>query len=232
MPVRFYLVDNQLTADPNDFMAVTTDAQVLGEEQIIEQMISRGSTVTKAEALGVLEEFSLSVSESLKNGFAIRTPLFSVYPTVQGVFNAPNEGFTKNKHSIRLNMRPGKRLTDSIPSIAVERVEGISVKPVLVSISDLKTGTVNDALTIGQIFSIKGNMLKLSEHAESGVYFIDSAGVGTKVNYVVKNKPTELLCFVPETLSIGTYSMEIRTHIQNRKTISVTRCDFDITLVS
>ena len=232
MSLRFHLIENQLTADPNDYMAVTTDAQVVGEEQIIENMISRGSTVTKAEAYSVIEEYSQALFDLLKNGHAIRTELFAIYPSVSGVFNSPSEGFSKNKHAIKLNIRPGKRLTDVIPAIVVERVDGVAVKPVLVSVTDLKTGTTNDTLTHGQIVSIRGSLLKISDHAEAGIFMINTAGEAIKMENVVKNKPTELLFFVPESLPIGTYSLEIRTSYQNRKSVVTTRSDFDLTVVN
>jgi hypothetical protein len=63
MPLRYGLVENQLTSDPDDYMAVTLDNYTKGIDDIVERMISRGSTVTTAEALGTLEEFKLVSSQ-------------------------------------------------------------------------------------------------------------------------------------------------------------------------
>ena len=232
MPLRFFLIENQLTADPNDYLAVTTDMQVMEDDQIIENMISRGSTVTKAEAYAVIEEYGQALFDLLKKGYAIRTNIISIYPAVSGVFNSSNEGFSKNKHAIKLNVRAGKRLTDVIPSIAVERVEGTTAKPVMVSITDLNTGISTDTLTHGQIVSIRGSLLKLSELPDAGIYLINSAGQAIKMENVVKNKPTELLFFIPESLPIGTYSLEIRTSYNQSKKLITTRSDFDLTVVN
>lgn len=51
MTLKFALFENNLTSDPNDYMAVVQGLQSKTQEDVIDYMVSRGSTVTKAEAL-------------------------------------------------------------------------------------------------------------------------------------------------------------------------------------
>ena len=229
MPLRYGLVENLLTEDPDDYMAVTLDNPTMGVDQIIDRMISRGSTVTKAEALGTIEEFKQAVCDIVKDGNNVNTELFAVYPSVAGVFESENASFKHGKHGINLNLRAGKRLVDATRDLNVEKVEVDGAKPSLQSLADLKSDTVNEAMTVGQIVSLKGGMLKINtENPEAGVFLLDSEGIETKVSKIKKNKPSELLFFVPDDLTPGTYQVEVRTNLHKRKSLSTGRLGHDI----
>ncbi len=230
MALRYALAENLLTADPNDYMAVTTDNETVGINEIVDRMISRGSTVTKAEALSVLEEFNQAVTDLLKSGNNISTELFAIYPSISGVFNSPNEAFNANKHAINLKMRAGNRLKDIHRNMVLERVEVNEYKPVIQQVTDLKTGAVNDTVSIGQIISVKGALLKISEEEkEAGIFIIGEGTPETRITHIVKNKPSELLFFIPAGIGTGSCTIEIRTFVKGRKTISITRCPFELT---
>lgn len=224
MPLRYGLIENKLTADPDDYMAVTQDNQTFSMDQIVDRMISRGSTVTKAEALGVMEEFGLAIEEILKEGNNINSSLFGIYPSISGVFNGPADGFDSKRHGIRINITAGSRLNRIISEIKVQKVEVTSPAPVIEKFVNLKTRTINDSFTPGQIASISGLMLKFNEtDPAQGIFFISADGVETKVTNVSKNKPSELLFFVPDSLTAGTFQVEVRATLPGRKSITAGR---------
>jgi hypothetical protein len=230
MALRYGLTENQLTSDPNDYMAVTTDNQTVGIEELIDHMISRGSTVTKAEALGVYEELGQAVVSFLKSGANISTDLFSIYPTISGVFNSSTEAFNANKHAINLKMRAGSRLKEINKSIALERVDVGTYKSVIQVVTDLKTGAINDTVTIGQIISVKGSLLKISDdQPQAGIFVIGEGTPESRITQIVKNKPSELIFFLPSDIMPGACTIEIRTIIPNRKLLTTTRCPFELT---
>ncbi|NJO69994.1 MAG: DUF4469 domain-containing protein [Bacteroidetes bacterium] len=224
MPVRFGLIENHLTADPGDYMAVVTDNETFTEDGIIDRMISRGSTVTKAEALSVLEEYGLALEDILKGGNNVNTKLFGIYPSIAGVFNGQSDGFDKSRHAVRLNITSGSRLNKIIGSIQVQRVELTSPAPVLQKFTNLRTKTINESFTPGQIAAIAGLMLKFDEADPlQGIFFIAADSTETRVSNVSKNKPSELLFFVPDSLTTGTYQVEVRSILHGRKTLSTGR---------
>lgn len=61
MSLKFALFENHLTSDPSDYMAVVQYLQSKEQEDVFDLMINRGSTVTKAEALSVFEEYFLAI---------------------------------------------------------------------------------------------------------------------------------------------------------------------------
>jgi len=117
MALRYGLIPNHLTDDPNDCMAVTTNNDTINVEQIVKQMIGKGSTVTKAEALSVIEEFEYSIVDAIQKGNNVSTNLFKVAPSISGVFVNSEDGFDSSRHAVKLNLNPGKRLTEATGNI-------------------------------------------------------------------------------------------------------------------
>jgi hypothetical protein len=192
-------------------------------------MIGKGSTVTKAEALSVIEEFSYAVVDSIAKGNNVNTELFKIYPSISGVFDSQSDSFDKKRHAIRLNLTAGSRLSEALDSIELRKVEIAPAQPVLQQFTDLKTNTVNETFTPGQIASIRGSLLKFDDADENqGIFFMAQDGSETKVSQVVKNKPSELLFFAPEGLS-GTYSLEVRVIPARYKALKKGQLSFDLT---
>ena len=233
MALRYGLVPNHLTDDPNDCMAVTTDNDTINIEQIVERAIGKGSTVTKAEALSVIEEFEYSVVAAIKEGNNVITELFKIYPSVSGVFTDEEDGFDPARHSVKLNLNAGSRLKSIVSDIELKKVEINSPQPVLQQFINLKSNTINEDFTPGQVASIKGSLLKFdSEDPQQGIFFIADDGTETKVANVIKNKPSELLFFVPEGLTSGTFQVEVRAIQYNHKKLKTGRLASELTSVS
>nr|WP_321450729.1 DNA-binding domain-containing protein [uncultured Carboxylicivirga sp.] len=233
MALRYGLIPNHLTDDPNDCMAITTDNDTVDIEQIVDTMIGKGSTVTKAEALSVVEEFEYAIVEAVKNGQSVSTELFNISPSVSGVFTSSSDGFDASRHSVRLNLNPGKRLKEAIHSIELKKVEITSPQPVLQQFVNLKDSSVNEWFTPGQIAAIRGSMLKFDEDdAQQGIFFIAADSTETRVTNVVKNKPSELLFFVPEELNSGTFDVEVRMTPHNQKQLKKGRLQVSLTVTN
>lgn len=221
MFLNFGLIENHLTDDPGDYMAIVQNNQTYTVPDIIDRMISRGSTVTKAEAFSVYEEMGLAVEDILKSGGNINTPLFCVYPSIAGVFQGENDNFDRNRHAIRLNFTAGSRLSKIADEIKPKKGAVTSPTPVIEKFVNLKTKAVNETFTPGQIASISGLMLKFNEEDPTqGIFFIAPDNTEVKVTNISKNKPSELMFFVPDQLTSGTYQVEVRAILKSRKSLS------------
>ena len=220
MALRYGLTPNHLTDDPNDCMAITTDNDTINIEQIVERAIGKGSTVTKAEALSTIEEYEYAIVEAIKEGNNVITELFKIYPSISGVFINEEDGFDPARHSVKLNLNAGDRLTNIVPDIELKKVKITSPQPVIQRFTDLKNNVVNESFSPGQIISIKGSYLKFDEEdAQQGIFFIAADNSETKVTNVVKNKPSELMFFVPDSLTTGTFQVEVRAILHKGKTL-------------
>lgn len=219
MALKFALFENHLTSDPNDYMAVVQDVPAKTQEDVINLMIGRGSTVTKAEALSVFEEYGNAIEQLIKEGCSINTPLFNLSPSVKGTFIGPDDAFNSARHTVKLNIAPGTRLRVMGQQVSVERVKGVSPGPVPDSLDDLGSGTRNDQLTPGNIAQLRGSLLKFDEADPSqGIFLIAADNSETRIITVSRNKPGQLDFLVPG-MAAGEYRLEVRALLQNSKTI-------------
>jgi hypothetical protein len=231
--LRYGLMLNHLTDDPSDYMGVVTDNETIDVSGIVKKMIGKGSTVTTAEALSVIEEFEYAIVEEVKNGNNVRTNLFKIYASVSGVFNSEEDSFDASRHAVRLNLSAGSRLAEAIEDIELKKVAITSPQPVIQRFMDLKSKVINESFAPGRIASIRGLLLKFDEEdIQQGIFFIASDGSETRVDEIAKNMPSELLFFVPETLRIGSYQVEVRTKFHKSKTLKKTRLLHDLVSTS
>jgi hypothetical protein len=200
-------------------MAVVQDQQSRSQEDVIDLMIGRGSTVTKAEALSVLEEYASAIVQLLKEGYSINTPIFNLSPSIKGVFTSADQSFTPSVHSVKINIAPGARLREVGPMVSVEKVKGASPQPTPEYLDDLGSGTRNEMLTVGNIAQLKGSRLKFDEtDPAQGIFLIDASRGETQVKTIARNKPAQVDFLVPP-LAPGEYQLEVRAMIYKGKEI-------------
>lgn len=231
MALKFALFENHLTSDPNDYMAVVQDLQSKSQEDVIDLMIGRGSTVTKAEALSVLEEYATAIVQLLKDGYSINTPIFNLSPSIKGVFIGADQSFTPTLHSVKINISPGIRLREVAPMVSVEKVKGASPQPTPEYLDDLGSGTRNEQLTVGNIAQLKGSRLKFDETDPiQGIFLIDASRGETQVKTIARNKPAQVDFLVPP-LAPGDYQLEIRAVIYKGKELKKGSLPVSLTVV-
>lgn len=217
MALKFALFENHLTSDPNDYMAVVQNLQSKTQDDVIDLMISRGSTVTTAEALSVLEEYAVAIIQLLKDGCSVNTPLFNLSPSIKGVFTSADQAFNASQHTVKINITAGSRLRDVGAQVSVEKVKGASPQPDPEYLDDLGSGTRNDQLTPGNIVQLFGSRLKFDPMDQTqGVFFIAADGSETKVQVVARNKPAQIDFLLP-ALAPGEYRLEIRAVLYKGK---------------
>ncbi len=189
-------------------------------DDIIDMMIGKGSTVTRAEAYSVIEEFNYAIEQILLSGVSVNTPMFNISPSITGTFDTLEEKFDKSRHEVNININPGGRLGKIAALIPLEKVDADLRLPVLKSFTDIVSETQNAELTPGGIGHIKGDFLKLdTTDAQQGVFFIDKNSVETQVASIARNKPGELIFMIPNGLAKGNYRVEVRSVFHNTKSL-------------
>ncbi|SDI32163.1 protein of unknown function [Chryseobacterium taeanense] len=214
--IKAYLYDNVLTKDnPNDFTARTTSERSLNVQQICLSAANRGGADISASAMEhATELFLKEMAYQLCDGFSINTGYFTASTTIRGVFDSPSETFNKDKHSIIFQFNQGEKLRTEIPNIEVNILGVAESSAVILQVTDVKSGSVNDLLTPGRNLKIVGSKIKVAgEDPSVGIYFVDATTQArTKVDTsdIVTNNPSEIIVVIPE-LSAGTYNLEIVT---------------------
>ena len=85
MPINYVLFENNLTSDPNDYVAMVQPTATATLDDAIERIVQSGSTVTRADILSVLEDFVQTVESMMLEGVNVNTPSANYGASIKGL---------------------------------------------------------------------------------------------------------------------------------------------------
>ena len=219
--LKYALRENLLTPAPDKYMAQTADVRSYTLDEIINLMMEKGSSVTRADAAAVLQVYGEVCALLVANGAALNTPLMNASMSISGVFDGANDSFDRRRHAVNLNMTAGTLLRDALASVKCEKTQIASTDPYITEVKDVVSDTVNSALTKGGIVQITGSRLKFDAKDETqGIFFVPETGAPVRATVVAENKPARLTALIPQTLDAGIRYIEIRTKLlDNNKSL-------------
>ncbi len=228
MPIKYQLVENKLTTDPNDYFALVKPIESLDLAAISQRMVDAGSTVTEADIAAVFTDFVKQLKIAISEGYRVNIgDVANLYPSISGVFHGADDGYDPARHTIQLNANPSTGIISYLREHAhAVKEQAVKPLPVLLGYVDLGTGETNTLITSNNIGTINGSRLKYNpEEADEGVYLIPIDGTPEqKVETVQKNKPSQLVFLTPE-LTQELYYLEVRTRVSGGKDLRVGRLD-------
>ena len=212
--LKYCLRENLLTPAPDDYMAQAADVRSYTLDEIIDLMMEKGTTLTRADVAATLQVYVEVVSAIIKDGSAVNTPLMNTSMSISGVFDGANDSFDKKRHTVNLNITAGTLLRDAVTKVKCEKTEGASTDPYITEVTDIVTGTVNTTLTKGGVVQLVGSRLKFdAKDAAQGIFFVPETGAPVRAAVIAENKPARLMAIIPADLAAGTYYIEVRTKI-------------------
>ena len=232
--LKYCLRENLLTPAPEDYMAQAADVRSYTLDEIIDLMMEKGTTLTRADVAATLQVYGEVVSAIIKDGSAVNTPLMNTSMSISGVFDGANDSFDKKRHTVNLNITAGTLLRDAVTKVKCEKTEGVSTDPYITEVTDIVTGTVNTTLSKGGVVQLVGSRLKFdAKDTAQGIFFVPETGAPVRAAVIAENKPARLMAIIPADLAAGTYYVEVRTKIigssQKSKTLKMGRFDKPLT---
>ncbi|MDR3329190.1 MAG: DUF4469 domain-containing protein [Prevotellaceae bacterium] len=209
--LEYNLIENLLTATPDDHAAQVVNVRSYSDEQIAEHMLKSGAGLTKSDILSVLQAYGEAVCALIAEGNAVDTALFVARPSIAGVFAGANDSYDPARHHIKQNLHAGVAIRSAIAKIQPHKVRVLEPVPLITQVRDAVSGSVNDHLTLDSVAELSGSRLKLiASDAANGVFLVGAAGE-VKLSTVVSNKPTQLIVMVPASVTRGEYHLEVRS---------------------
>ena len=214
--LKYSLRENLLTPAPDDYMAQAADVRSYTLDEIIDAMMEKGSTLTRADVAATLQIYGEVVSAIVKDGSAVNTPLINTALSISGVFEGANDVFDKKRHAVNLNITAGTLLRDAVGKVKCEKTESASTAPYITEVSDIVSGKTNGVLTKGGVVQLLGSRLKFDQQDETqGVFFVPETGEPVRASVIAENKPARLMAIIPAGLTAGAYFIEVRTKYAN-----------------
>ena len=212
MSINYALFENNLTSDPGDYLARVQSNGTAEMEDVIDRMIEQGSTVVKADILSVLEDYHTAIENMVLEGMNVNTPGANYKATIKGIFNGQADSFDPNRHQVRASVSAGIRFRKAVEERArPSKQEAVRPKPSLLEFTDLNSAERNSILTPGGMGQVVGHRLKFdAEDATQGIFFVAADDSETEVTVVGRNMPAELMFLIPDGLTAGDYTLEVR----------------------
>ena len=210
--LKYSLRENLLTPAPDDYMAQATDVRSYTLDEIIDLMMEKGTTLTRADVAATLQVYGEVVSAIIKDGAALNTPLMNTSMSISGVFDGANDSFDKKRHTVNLNITAGTLLRDAVTTVKCDKTEGVSTDHYITEVTDIVTGTANTTLTKGGVVQLVGARLKFdAKDAAQGIFFVPETGNPVRASVIAENKPARVMAIIPADLAAGTYYIEVRS---------------------
>jgi hypothetical protein len=208
----YFLSDNHLTPDSEDQVAIPANIRSYTDEDIIDRIMQRGTTLTRPDLLAAIlayrEEHKFIVEEG--NGF--NTGLINAGPNILGKFNSVTDSYDHSRHQLRYGVNFSKDIREVVSKVKMTKIQAPNMGPLIVAIKDSISGLTDGTLSAGGALDIAGSRLKVyPDLPDDGVYFIASDGTEYKVTTLIENKPSRLIVMIP-ALPAGVYTLEVRTH--------------------
>ena len=212
--LKYCLRENLLTPAPDDYMAQAADVRSYTLDEIIDLMMDKGTTLTRADVAATLQVYGEVCSSLIKDGAALNTPLMNTALSISGVFDGANDSFDKKRHTVNLNLTAGTLLRDAVTKVKCEKTEAASTDPYITEVADIVSGKVNEVLTKGGVVQLVGSRLKFdAKDKAQGIFFVPETGEAVRATVIAENKPARLMAIIPADLPAGTYCIEVRTKI-------------------
>lgn len=211
--LKAWLRKNQLTADPNDYMASADVIDSIDLSAIVDELVKEGMEIKRETVVDIISRYNRKAAELVVSGYNVNTGLVYMRPVIKGAFY--DKVWNPETHSVYVAINQGMDLRNAIAETTVE-ILGIQSDPLeILSLTDSTTGKTDGTLTKGRNAELKGSYLKIvGENADCGVSFTNTATKEvTKLDMadIVINEPSRLLILVPATLVAGEYELSVTT---------------------
>ena len=231
MPLKYVLVDNKLTPDPDDCTARTQDVRTVPYEEIITRMTGRGLTLTDTEVKSVFNEFEHLLVELLEDGCAVNTPFLKISPSIVGVFSNADDVFDPARHAVRLNASLGTGVAVDPRKVKLQKEKLATAQPEILSVKDYQTMQVNEVIKRGGTVEITGSDLKIyPEDLEQGI-FIGNQGSEVRVTVYMMNKPSMLIFQVPQNVPGGEVYVRVKNKLQKSNVLRTGSFNATLTVI-
>ena len=218
--IQYSLETYDLIGEPKKYRAQVVNSRSYTFDDIAEHLLQHNTGLSGAVIRGVWEGIKGAVEEYIADGGSVKTELFHIHPSIQGVFESIEDGFDSSRHSIRLYLRPGSLLRSVPGRLKVKKISS-GAKSYISSVTDISTNSVNDSLTPGKSIRISGRRLKIyGEDPSCGIYFVPekstTSTIKVDLSELVVNSPSQIITVVPK-LSKGKWSLRLITQFSRGK---------------
>jgi hypothetical protein len=204
---------NELTPDPNDFVAVVSPMGKIDKSGLIDAVIDEGVEIKRETVEDVINRYNRLAARFAARGWNVDTGLVYLRAIITGVFFGKK--FDSAKNGLYVSATQGVEIRRELADTEVEILGEMPDIMNIYQVTNLQTKAADGTLTRGRNAEVEGSYIKIAGNDPSvGVYLenVDS-GLEYKLDdeYIIVNNPSKLLILVPSELKTGVYRLKVVT---------------------
>jgi hypothetical protein len=187
----------------------------LYDDDIIEEILSYNSAMTKADILAVLEMYHAAIARLLLKGFHLLTRSVHYGLTIKGNFTGQGDAFDPSRHRVTPQVNISPALREAILNkVLVEKELTNGRRPNPVAYESLSNGYSGNILVPGGMGKVIGELLRFDPNdAEQGIFLIAADKSERRMPPDGVIKPGSLIFMLPADLAAGDYRLEVRAQL-------------------
>lgn len=227
--VAVELYDLPLTEKKDDRYAKVMSPATITEEDLIRLAVERRTDLNPSTLRAALEILTALAEEKVLDGCNVTFGLSHYSIAVNGLFTGDADHWDPARHSLSLRSDPNQSLREQLSDVEVQLLGPAITGPVINTITDHSSATVNQQLTPGGVVNIDGKRLKIvGDSPEVGVSLINTT-TGDELllepGTLFQNTRSRLGILLPTDITPGTYNLKVSTQYSRsnvvKKSLSV-----------
>ncbi len=206
--LEYEITENQLTSG-RMLKGKVLHQQVITNARLVEEMVRRNSTVTRQEALAVLDLYEELVREALKKGNTVSTGLFRADISMSGGFGSYDDRIDYKKHKAKIVIRPAIHLNREVCRyIRFNKSRKTSDNFNISFVTDFPGGD-DRQLTTGAVIRIRGRGLKSYKHENGYELYLEAPDRSRTELRLITAAFKSITALLPPDIKPGTYTLRI-----------------------
>lgn len=208
------LYDNIMTEREGDYTARPRITGTLRNKQIAARIVEAGTEYKQESIEYILDRADKVKVRAIAEGKSVVDGVGQYLPTMRGNFIGEDAQFDPAKHSLGVSYTMGQLLRDQLKNTKVVCNGTAKTGPVINSITDSTTGSVNEIITSAGPAVIGCSNAKVTGDDPSVGVFLTKDEEGAtplKCPVIIRNAPSELTVMLPAIESGKMYALSVTT---------------------
>lgn len=213
--VAVELYDLPLTERKGDYYGKVISPTTITEEDLVQLAVERRTDLNASTLRAALEILNELAQEKVLDGCNVSYGLSHYSTVANGVFVGEHDQWDPDRHSLGLRIDSIPALRTALQSVEVKVLGPATTGPVINTVTDHTSGTINQQMTPGGIVYLDGQRLKIAGNTpDVGVRLIN-IHTGDELllapETLFQNTPTRLGILLPTDIAAGEYRIKVGT---------------------
>jgi hypothetical protein len=204
---------NELTPDPNDYIAVVSSAGKIDKSGLIDAVMEEGVEIKRETVEDIVSRYNRIAARYASRGWNVDTGLVYLHAIITGAFFGRK--FDPAKNGVYVSVAQGIEIRKELADTEIEILGEMPDMITIYQVTNLQTKVADGTLTRGRNFEIEGSYIKIAGDDTSVGVYLESVDNGQAYKfedeYISVNNPSKLLMLVPAELATGMYRLRVVT---------------------